>query len=111
MDIIQNTNDLVHVSIAFTILLLGIFLAWLIYYFAMIARMFYIIIKEMRDRVKKVDEVVTAFKEKIDHGTSYLLLISEAVMKLVDVAKESGFMKKESVPERVAKAIKKKIKK
>ena len=42
----------------------------------------------MRDRLHKVDDVLKTLKDKIEHSTSYLLLIGEGVKKLVEVIKE-----------------------
>jgi len=88
MPIINTSQDLLLIVLAFCILGLTIFLAWFIYYLAMIMRQAYFIIKEMRDRIKKVDQILTAVKEKIDHSTSYLLIIGEGIKKLVELVKE-----------------------
>ncbi len=42
----------------------------------------------MRNRLKKIDEVATAFKEKIENSASYLLLISEGIKKIIEVVGE-----------------------
>ncbi len=88
MFLINTSQDLLLVIIAFSILGLTIFLAWFIYYLAMIMRQAYFTIKEMRDRIKKVDQILNAVKEKIDHSTSYLLIIGEGIKKLVELVKE-----------------------
>ena len=46
------------------------------------------VIKEMRTRLHKIDELIKTLKNKIEHTTSYLLLISEGVKKLVEVIKD-----------------------
>ena len=84
----ETSRDLLNIVIAFCILWLTIFIAWFIYYLAMIMRQSFHIIKEMRDRLHKVDEVIQSIKEKIEHSTSYLMLIGEGVKKLVEVIKE-----------------------
>ncbi len=84
----ETSKDLLNIVIAFCILWLSIFVAWFIYYLAMIMRQAFHIIKEMRDRMHKVDEVIKSIKEKIEHSTSYLALIGEGVKKLVEVIKE-----------------------
>ena len=48
----------------------------------MIMRQLYQLTKEMHDRINRVDEVIKALKDKIDHSASYLLLIGEGVKKL-----------------------------
>jgi len=88
MYLIQDSKDLLFVVISFCVLWLTIFIAWSIYYLAMIMRQLFQIIKEMRQRLHKVDEVIKIVKEKIEHSTSYLLLIGEGVKKLVEVIKE-----------------------
>jgi len=88
MGLISDSRDLLNIVLAFCILWLTIFIVWFIYYLAMIMREIYNIVKEMRQRVKKIDEVIAAFKDKIEHSASYLLLIGEGVKKLVEVIKE-----------------------
>jgi len=94
MDLIQNSHDLLYVVISFCVLWLTIFLAWMIYYMAMITRQAYRAIKETRERINKVDEILKTLKEKIEHSASYLVLISEGVKKLVEVIKDRNEGKK-----------------
>jgi len=51
-------------------------------------RQAFLITKEMRDRIKKFDELLNAIKEKVDNSTSYLLIIGEGIKKLVELIKE-----------------------
>lgn len=87
MYLIQDSKDLLYVVIAFCVLWLTIFLAWFIYYLAMLMRQVFLATHDMRERIKKVDEVIKVLKEKIEHSVSYLLLIGEGMKKLVEVAK------------------------
>jgi hypothetical protein len=57
-------------------------------------RQAYKIVKETREKINRVDEVLKALKEKIEHSASYLVLISEGVKKLVEVIKEKSEKKK-----------------
>jgi len=50
--------------------------------------------REMHERINKVDDLIVAFKDKIEHSTSYLLLIGEGVKKLVEMAR--SYSKKNS---------------
>lgn len=94
---LESSKDLLYVVIAFCVLWLTIFIAWVIYYLAMIMRQVYQVIKEMRERINKVDEIIKALKEKIEHSASYLVLISEGVKKLVEVVKDKTSGKKKTV--------------
>ena len=42
------------------------------------------------NEINTIDDIIKTLKEKIEHSTSYLLLISEGVKKLVEVVKEKS---------------------
>lgn len=90
MDILQNSQDLLNIVIALCVFLFTVFICWAIYYFARIMQQLFSIIKEMRDRINRIDEAVKTFKEKIEHSTSYLVLIGEGMKKLVEVIQEKS---------------------
>ena len=84
----ETSKDLLNIAIAAAVIGLAGFACWGMYYFARILQQVFAIIKEMRSRLHKIDELIKTVKEKLEHTTSYLLLISEGVKKLVDVIKE-----------------------
>lgn len=88
MIMIATTQDILNIVKAGAVGLLAIFICWAIYYFAMILRQMLKVIRETRERLRKVDEVLKTFKEKIERSTSYLLLIGEGMKKLVEVIKD-----------------------
>ncbi|KKR21310.1 MAG: hypothetical protein UT48_C0010G0058 [Parcubacteria group bacterium GW2011_GWE2_39_37] len=94
MYLIQDSRDLLNIVLAFCILWLTIFIAWFIYYVAMLMREAFKMTREMHERINKVDDLIVAFKDKIEHSTSYLLLIGEGVKKLVEMAR--SYSKKNS---------------
>ena len=87
---LQTSKDLLNLVIALAILGFTFFSCWAIYYFIMILRQVFKSLKEMRQRLQQIDEVIKTLKEKIEHSTSYLLLIVEAISKLAEVMKEKG---------------------
>jgi len=87
MNLLNTSRDLLNIAIAASIVGFTVFICWSIFYFVMILRQAFFGIKEMRERLHKIDEVIKAFKEKIESSVSYLLLISEGMKKLVEVIK------------------------
>jgi hypothetical protein len=85
---IETSKDILNLSIAFAVIFLSLFIAWLLYYFIMMARQMFQITKEMRERINKIDEVARALKEKIEHSSSYLVLVVEGIKKLVEIVRE-----------------------
>ena len=84
----ENSKDILNIAMAFSIIGLAGIVSWAVFYLAMILRQTFKVVKEMRGRINKLDELIKTMKEKIEHSTSYLLLIGEGVKKLVDVIKE-----------------------
>lgn len=84
----ENSKDFLNIAIAVAVLGVAGFSCWAIYYFARILQQAFKIVKEMRDRISKIDELIKTLKEKIEHSTSYLLLIGEGVKKLVEIGKK-----------------------
>jgi hypothetical protein len=84
----ENSQELYVVVKAISVGLLAAFVCFCLYYLAMIFRQTFLGIKEMRLRIKKIDEIASAFKEKIENSASYLLLISEGIKKIIEVVGE-----------------------
>jgi hypothetical protein len=84
----STSQELLDIAKALSIFLVAVFGCLALYYLAMILRQTFLITKEMRDRLKRIDEVAHAFKEKIESSASYLLLISEGIKKIVEVVGE-----------------------
>ncbi len=90
MSLVENSQDFLNMAKAISIVGISIFLIWFIYYLVMMMKQFYKIVKEMRERLIKIDEAIEAFKDKIEHGASYLALLGEGIKKVVEVAREHG---------------------
>ena len=84
----ETSKDFLNIAIGAGVIGVVFFTCFAIYYLARILSQVFKITKEMRERIHKIDEVIKALKEKIEHSTSYLLLIGEGVKKLVEVIKE-----------------------
>lgn len=84
----ETSKDFLNIAIGVSVVGIAAFSCWAIYYFARILQQVFRVVKEMRDRLHKIDELLKVFKEKIEHSTSYLLLIGEGVKKLVEIAKK-----------------------
>ena len=86
--------------ISLSVLGLTFFICWATYYLAMILKQALQVIKEMRDRLHKIDEIMGSLKEKIEHSASYLMLIGEGVKKLVEIMRDRGEKKKKTKREK-----------
>jgi CHASE3 domain sensor protein len=85
---IENSKDILYMAIAVAVLGFAALSGLAVFYLAMILRQMFRVVREMRSRLQKIDDLVKAIQEKIEHSASYLLLIGEGVKKLVEVIKE-----------------------
>ncbi len=81
----ETSADILNIVKAVSILSLAVFGSWAIYYFVRILKELFKIINETRLRLEKIDELIKSIKEKVEHSTSYLFLMSEGVKKILDV--------------------------
>ena len=88
MCVLETSKDYLYIATAISAVGLTVFICWAIFYLAQILRQGFKIIKEMRDRLTKVDELFKLLKDKIEHSTNYLFLMAEGVKKLVEVIKD-----------------------
>ncbi len=86
--LIETTKDILYIVISFVVLLLTIFICWAIYYVAMILREFKKIVMDMRKKIELVEAVLTTFKEKIEHTSSYMKLLVESAGNIVEFLKD-----------------------
>jgi hypothetical protein len=84
----ETSKDILNIVIAGSVGLLAIFTCWAIYYLARILEQGFKILKEMRERIGKIDELVRLIRKKVEHSTSHIVLISEGIKKLVEVIRE-----------------------
>lgn len=95
----SSSQELLDTAKALSIFLVAVFGCLALYYLAMILRQGFLSIKEMRLRIKKIDEIARAFKEKIESSASYLVLISEGLKKIVEIVGERSEKKKRKTKE------------
>jgi len=95
MYLLQSSQDVLNLTLAFCALLLSVLIGWFIFYMVMMVREAFKVVHGVNEKIEKVGTVIDALKDKIEHSASYLLLIGEAMKKLVEVAiKYSGEKKR-----------------
>jgi hypothetical protein len=85
---LNTSQDVLFLVIALCVFLFTLFTCWAIYYLAMILREFKKLASDVRKKIELVETVLLAFKEKLEHTSSYVKLLVESVTSLVEFAKE-----------------------
>ncbi len=85
---LETSTDVLNIVIAISVFSISFFIVWSLYYLVIILRQLFITVKGVREKMDKVDEAITVFKNKIESSSSYLLLLGEGVKKLVEVMRK-----------------------
>jgi len=83
MNFISSSQDIFFLVLAFCILWLTIFLAWMMYYAIAAVKQVYEMINQCKKKLNAIDELITMIKEKFNSSASYLSFIVTGVGKLV----------------------------
>lgn len=85
---IENSQDIFWVVLAFCVLWFTLFVSWMVYYMAMILKEARKIIKFFSTTLAKIDEVVSLVKEKLGQSAASFTLLLKAGQEIMDFIKE-----------------------
>ncbi|MFH1661965.1 MAG: hypothetical protein ABIA02_02630 [Candidatus Falkowbacteria bacterium] len=88
MYLMETSKDLLYIAISISVAGLAFFTCWAIFYLAMILRQSFKIVKEMRERINKIDEIIKIIKEKACKKSAHIALVGEGVKKLFEMIKK-----------------------
>lgn len=90
---LENSNDLLNIVIAFCVLWFTIFLCWMIYYFAMILKRIYRVMETFTETLEAVEGFFTKAKEKVNSFGTTLATMVELGKKGFDYVSEKRSQK------------------
>ena len=99
---IQTTNDILQIVKAFSLLWISICLGLLFFYSAMTVRQAFVMLRNTRKRLKKIDQIIKKCHNSMGQGASGMIYIMEGAKILIDSLK-----KKSEINKRKTKAKKK----
>ncbi len=85
---LETSQDILNLVKTISILVISVLFAWILFYLAMIMHNLFKFSRELRDQLKRIDELINLTKEKIEHSTTYLLLIGEGVKKIAEFTRD-----------------------
>jgi len=80
---LSTSKDLLYIVLAIAVLWLTIFSCWLLYYFIAIMREVKGSVRDVRDKIHRVDEALCHIKDKFEHSVSIFAVMGEAVKQMV----------------------------
>lgn len=96
MNFISSSQDIFFLVLAFCILWLTIFLAWMMYYAIAAIKQVYEMISQFKKKLNAIDELIIMIKEKFNSSASYLSFIVTGIGKLVTLLSNKETSSKKS---------------
>jgi len=91
---LETSSDILLITVAACIALLTIFSCWGIFYIVQIIRRAFKAVKGVEDAIENLNDLIKETKKRLEHSAAYISVISEGVKKAVEMAKDSGVVKK-----------------
>lgn len=85
---IENTLDVLHLSLALAALLVAIFTSWALYYLILNLRDVHAVTHDVRTRVEKFWEVIELLREKLQVGGAVFSLAARGIQEMAEHLKQ-----------------------
>lgn len=92
---VSTSKDILYIVLSIAILWITVFFCWLLYYFVAIMREMRGSVKDIRDKIHRLDDAVCHIKEKFERSISVFSVTGEAIKQLVSYLAEKKKEKKE----------------
>lgn len=96
MFIFTHSQDILHLTISFSVLIIACLLAWLLFYIISIIKDLRNILNRTKDTITAAQETVSSLKKKIDETSIQFKFILEGIKTLTDWLKEKKSDKSKS---------------
>lgn len=104
---IADSKDILYLVLAFCVLWFTIFVCWLLYYFIAIMRDTRGMVKDVRDKIKKIDEAVRVVREKVEKSLSVFSVLADGFKYALKFLGEGGYFRHKASPKKKDKKTKK----
>lgn len=79
---VNTAQDILYLVLAFCILWVTVFFCWLLYHVVTVFRTITSFMREMEEKVHRIDDAMHGIKERIEHSVSHLGIIGDAMKHL-----------------------------
>jgi len=91
---VENSQDILNIVKSISIALVAGLFSWFIFYLVMIVRQAFKLVKGARDKIQKIDYVISKFGSKLGEGVSGFIYIAEGVKLLIESINKKKTKKK-----------------
>ena len=92
--IFATSKDILYGVLSVSVLLLAVMLAWLIAECAILLNNANRLVREMREKLGKIELAITGIRDKLEHSAGYLHLLAEGAKQIIGAVIEKRREKK-----------------
>lgn len=81
---LENSQDILNIVKSVSLGIVAALISWFIYYLARIMQQMFKLVREFREKLKKIDLLLSKCSAKLGAGVSGFLYITEGVKMLMD---------------------------
>ncbi len=83
--LIETSKDIFYLILAFSILLFTVFLVWLLAESALVLHRANRLIKEIQEKLRKIEVALMGIRDKLEHSAGYLSLLAAAAKQIIQM--------------------------
>lgn len=91
----QTSGDILHLVLAVCIAVLTFFLCFALYYLISSIQRIHRVVKKVEAGVDKAQELMDLIKQKVHNSASYIMMATEIIKKVTEIAKDRYTRKSE----------------
>ncbi len=90
----STSADILNLILSACLVVLTFFLCWAVYYFVVSLARIHRLLKAVEGGVAKAEEVIGLVKDKLKNSSTYLMIFTEVVGRVMDLVREKRDRKK-----------------
>lgn len=79
----ETSLDVLYTALAVSVLLLTVFIVWLLIESALVLHRANRLLRDVREKLARIDSALVGIKDKIEHSAGYLSLLAEGLKQIV----------------------------
>lgn len=81
--VFQTSADILNLSIAFAVVLVAVFIAWMLYYVIAMLRDARDMVKDVREKMETIDSAIQAIRHKVESGISGFTVVAAGLKQVL----------------------------
>lgn len=86
----ESSKDVLYLALAISVVVLTIFVVWLLAECALVLHRANRLIKEIQEKLRKIEAALTGIRDKLEHSAGHLSLLAAAAKQVIGLFVKQG---------------------